>query len=350
MKHYRILSFFFTLILTTACQLFSDAPTKKEAKKISNLDSTLGINKDTINNKARSEEALYEGLPDSIIAEIKEMDRLLAQADDEILQAAAEEAALEQQYLEHIEALDTVSLDSWKHLPPRTFKQQQLSFENVQAIYDTNLEQVRKSLIIKGIYSFNIDLYLRAFKEEGILELWAKPKREKKYTLITTYPFFQGISTLGPKQREGDRQVLEGVYVIDYFNPNSLFNISLCIDYPNAADVIRNVEETKLGSAICIHGGEASVGCLVITDLRIPNVYILATEAKDKGQEKIPIHIFPAQLTSEKLQELEKRYEGNIDFIAFWRSIQLLYTYFEEERALPVVKTTSKGIYKVEIP
>jgi murein L,D-transpeptidase YafK len=155
---------------------------------------------------------------------------------------------------------------------------------------------------------------------------------------------------LGPKQRQGDHQVPEGIYAIDYFNPESLFSISLCLNYPNAADAIRNKRETDLGAAICIHGNEASVGCLAITDLRIPTVYILAVEAKDKGQDQIPIHIFPARLTNEKLEELESLYVGNTDFIRLWSSMKPLYAYFEKKQQLPIVKTTSKGFYKIGIP
>jgi len=347
MKYYYILSFFLTILSITACQLPLEDRTKKEVKSLSNVDSILVVNEGAV---LIADQAIYGDLPDSVIAEIKEMDLLLAQADEKIRQAAAEEAALEQEYLEHLKVLDTVSLKDWNDLSPRAFKREQLSFENVQAIYDSNLKHVQQLLSIKGIHSFEIDLYLRAFKEEGILELWVKPKSKKQYTLVTSYPFFQGISILGPKKRLGDHQVPEGVYAIDYFNPKSLFNISLCINYPNTADAIRNTRETNLGGAICIHGGEASVGCLAITDLRIPNVYILAIEAKDKGQEKIPIHIFPSRLTNKKLAELEKRFEENVDFVCLWRSLQTLYAYFEKEEKLPIIKTTSKGVYKIEMP
>lgn len=333
-----------------ACQAPLERSHKKEAQKPSNIDSILTANEGAVPVEDRPDRAIYGDLPDSIIAEIKLMDSLLGEADETILAAAAKEAALEKEYMEQVNALDTVSLKDWKYLPPNTFKRQQLSFENVQKTYEDKLKHVQQLLSIKSIHSFNIEFYLRAFKEESILELWVKPKEETQYTLITTYHFFQGISLLGPKQRRGDHQVPEGIYAVDYFNPESLFRISLCLNYPNTADVIRNGRGTDLGDAICIHGNEASVGCLAITDLRIPIVYILAVEAKDKGQAKIPIHIFPARLTNEKLEELEKRYIGSTDFIRLWRSMKPLYAYFEKEQQLPIVKTTSEGFYEIEIP
>lgn len=350
MKYYCILSFFLTLVLMVACQSPFESSIKKEGRNQSNVDSILAANEGAVRIEDRSNQDIYGDLPDSIIAEIKLMDSLLGEADEIILAAAEKEAALEREYLEQLKALDTVSLENWRTLPPRAFKRQQLSFENVQAIYDNNFKQVQQLLSVKGIHSFKIDFYLRAFKEESLLELWVKPKEETQYRLITTYHFFQGISMLGPKQRLGDHQVPEGIYAIDYFNPESLFSISLCLNYPNAADAIRNRRETDMGDAICIHGNEASVGCLAITDLRIPTVYILAVEAKDKGQENIPIHIFPARLTNEKLEELERLYVGNANFIHLWSSMKPLYRYFEKEQQLPIVKTTSNGFYKIEIP
>lgn len=350
MKPYLILSFYLTLVLTAACQSSSRNAIKNEEERLSNIDSILEVNEGAVLVTDYSDASIYGDLPDSVIAEIKLMDSLLGEADEMILESAAKAEALKKKYLQHVKALDTVSLKDWKDIPNRAFKRQQLSFENVQKVYDDNAKHVQQLLSLQGIHSFNIDLYLRAFKEEGILELWAKAKGEKQYRLITTYPFFQGISRLGPKQRQGDHQVPEGVYAIDYFNPQSLFNISMCLNYPNAADAIRNGRETDIGGAICIHGNEASVGCLAITDLRIPNVYILATEAKDKGQIKIPIHIFPARFKHGKLEQLERLYVDHPDFIRLWRSMKPLYTYFEKEQQLPMVKTTSKGFYKVEVP
>lgn len=350
MKCAYILSFFLTLILMAACQPYSEVSIQKELKPLSNIDSILEANEGAVPIVDGSEKSIYGDLPDSVIAEIKLMDSLIGAADEDIQTAIAMELALEKKYLEEVQALDTVSLADWEYLPTKAFKKQQLSFENVQKTYDSNFKQVQQLLSLKGIHSFNIDFYLRAFKEESILELWVKPKDEKQYTLLTSYHFFQGISKPGPKQRRGDHQVPEGIYAIDYFNPESLFRISLCLNYPNAADVIRNPQETDLGDAICIHGNEVSVGCLAITDLRIPNVYILAVEARDKGQKQIPIHIFPARLTDKNLEELETLYAGNPDFIRLWKSMKPLYTYFEKEQKLPTIKTSSKGFYKIEIP
>ena len=49
-------------------------------------------------------------------------------------------------------------------------------------------------------------------------------------------PVLGASGGLGPKLREGDRQVPEGVYSIVYLNPNSVAHLSLALGYPNAFD------------------------------------------------------------------------------------------------------------------
>lgn len=77
----------------------------------------------------------------------------------------------------------------------------------------------------------------------------------------------------GPKLREGDLQVPEGVYRLTAFNPNSSYHLSLRVDYPNAEDraaedraVARSDRRTSLGGDIFIHGKAVSIGCLAIGD------------------------------------------------------------------------------------
>lgn len=345
MAIYRIISLYLGLWWVLGCQ----APAEERilARKSENAfvdTNVLPLQEDAI----MSDASIYGDLPDSVVAELKLMDSLLLLSDAKIKKIAAEKESLETAYWLDIAALDTVSLEHWEDLKSGHFKQQQLSFDNVQSIYQSNFKQVKQLLATQGIYSFDIDLYLRAFKEEGRLELWAKPKTKKHYTLITSYPFYKGTSRLGPKRRQGDHQVPEGIYYIDYFNPESTFKISLRLNYPNAADKIRNAKEADLGGAICIHGTDASIGCLAITDLRIPNVYILATEAKDKGQQEIPIHIFPTRLTLENMEALNNRFADNKEFRDLWASMAPIYTYFEKNQALPNIEITAKGIYSLK--
>lgn len=80
----------------------------------------------------------------------------------------------------------------------------------------------------------------------------------------------------GPKRRAGDRQVPEGFYEIDGLNPNSLFHLSLRVDYPNAEDrAAATVPVKELGGDIFVHGGAASIGCVALGDDAIEEVFTL---------------------------------------------------------------------------
>ena len=107
-------------------------------------------------------------------------------------------------------------------------------------------------------------LFLRAFKREQVLELWAGPKTGS-LTLVKTFPVCARSGTLGPKRRLGDLQVPEGAYRIDRFNATSNFYLSLGVDYPNASDRILGTPG-RLGGDIFIHGDCVTIGCLPITD------------------------------------------------------------------------------------
>jgi murein L,D-transpeptidase YafK len=119
---------------------------------------------------------------------------------------------------------------------------------------------------------------LAAFKEEEIIELWAETEDGPVY--IKTYEFCAASGEPGPKLCRGDCQVPEGVYGVAYLNPNSRFHLSLLLDYPNKFDKERGRADGRsdLGSAICIHGGCASIGCIALGDEAIEEIFLVANE------------------------------------------------------------------------
>jgi len=110
--------------------------------------------------------------------------------------------------------------------------------------------------------------------------------------LIHRYPIQKLSGELGPKQREGDRQVPEGIYTIVALNPNSSYHLSMKLDYPNAFDRARALEDGRShpGSNIFIHGKALSVGCLAMGDVAIEELFVLAA---DMGIEDITCVIVP---------------------------------------------------------
>lgn len=72
-------------------------------------------------------------------------------------------------------------------------------------------------------------------KNEKKLEIWVQSDKEQ-YEYLKSYPVLGLSGHLGPKLREGDGQVPEGIYHIDSLNPNSGFHLSIRLDYPNDFD------------------------------------------------------------------------------------------------------------------
>jgi murein L,D-transpeptidase YafK len=101
---------------------------------------------------------------------------------------------------------------------------------------------------------------------------------------------------LGPKVREGDLQVPEGVYQIDAFNPASRFHLALRVGYPNAVDRARaRALGVPAGGDIMVHGGCATVGCLPLRDGPMERLYVAAVQARASSRAAIPVHLHPCR-------------------------------------------------------
>ncbi len=116
---------------------------------------------------------------------------------------------------------------------------------------------------------------------------------------VAEYPILAASGTLGPKLKEGDRQVPEGFYKISFLNPNSRFHLSMRVDYPNAEDIAAakadGRDTTNLGGDIMIHGGASSIGCVAIGDEAIEELFWLVATV---GMERTELLFAPsAQLS-----------------------------------------------------
>jgi murein L,D-transpeptidase YafK len=224
------------------------------------------------------------------------------------------------------------------------FKTQQLTYSRVREAYQEKETQVKQGFAAKNIDLTKANLLFRAFKHDKILEVWAKPHSKNTYELISTYPVCAISGNLGPKRKEGDHQIPEGFYYIDRFNPQSNFYLSLGINYPNASDKLLGVKG-KLGGDIFIHGNCVTVGCLPMTDDYIKELYIMAVEARNNGQQQIPVHIFPAKMNKYTLDRMVHTFSADGTTAAFWANLQKGYYLFENTRQLPTVLITSQGAY-----
>lgn len=131
---------------------------------------------------------------------------------------------------------------------------------------------------------------LLGFKEEKRLELWANTGAGPVW--IRNYSIKRASGKSGPKLREGDRQVPEGLYRIVVLNPNSSYHLSLKINYPNEFDrkQARLDGRRSLGGDIFIHGKAVSIGCLAMGDEAIEELFTLTGRI---GRENVTVVLAP---------------------------------------------------------
>ena len=188
-------------------------------------------------------------------------------------------------------------------------------------------------------------LYIRSFKYDSQLEVWVKNDIKDQFKLFKTYKVCALAGTLGPKRMEGDYQVPEGFYYINEFNPRSNYYLSLGINYPNASDRVLS-DSLRPGSAIFIHGSCVTVGCIPIRDEQIDELYILAAHAKNKGQDFIPVHIFPIRFNVEKsVKYLNNLTKDDPSLKKFADRLEDAFDYFDKYKQLPLVLIGEKGQY-----
>lgn len=221
------------------------------------------------------------------------------------------------------------------------FRSTQRKFKRVETAYSEKWNDLKSKLFSSGYDTNSVKIFIRAFKKEEQLELWVTDKNHKGFQLFKTYNICSSSGTLGPKRREGDLQVPEGFYHIKVFNPQSSYYLSLGINYPNKSDAI--LGKKPLGGNIMIHGDCVTIGCIPLTDPLIKEVYVLAVEAKNNGQQNIQVHIFPFRMTDANLN----KYSSNKLF-NFWKNIAIGYNKFEATKSLPGVTVAANGNYLFE--
>lgn len=135
---------------------------------------------------------------------------------------------------------------------------------------------------------------LVGLKDEARLEVYAGSRHDAQ-AFVTSYPVLAASGGPGPKLREGDGQVPEGVYRIESLNPNSRFHLALRVSYPNADDCRRAAADgrRRLGSDIMIHGNAVSIGCLAMGDVAAEELFVLAA---DTGLAGIAVILAPHDL------------------------------------------------------
>jgi hypothetical protein len=133
-------------------------------------------------------------------------------------------------------------------------------------------------------------LTMVALKQERMIYLFAENTHP---VLIGIYPLSTFSGKLGPKLRQGDLQIPEGVYEIN--GRTASFRLALKVKYPNVFDLRMASQDkrTTLGSDILVHNGTVSTGCLVLS---MPDMQELFIAATDVGLSNVTLIIVPCDL------------------------------------------------------
>jgi L,D-peptidoglycan transpeptidase YkuD (ErfK/YbiS/YcfS/YnhG family) len=175
------------------------------------------------------------------------------------------------------------------YIPPKPSGER--TVEDVLQIYGEYATAKLKSYFEKAKVSYPPrEITFVALKQEMRLELWARDSGEFRF--IRDYRIHAASGVSGPKLRQGDMQVPEGVYRIEGLNPNSHFHLSMKLNYPNEFDLLHAWQEGRSnpGSDIFIHGKAKSLGCLAMDDETIEELFVLTVHA---GAENVKVVIAP---------------------------------------------------------
>ena len=110
---------------------------------------------------------------------------------------------------------------------------------------------------------------------------------------IKTYTVSLGRTPVGHKQRQGDGKTPEGVYTLDYRNPNSQYYRSIHISYPRPQDLAHARKlGVSAGGDIMIHGlpnGKGWIGkdharfdwtegCIAVTNEEMDEIWAMVDD------------------------------------------------------------------------
>lgn len=230
---------------------------------------------------------------------------------------------------------------------PSEFEVSQRKNARVEEAFDTHRVDVERAFRKAGAAWPPVGLFLRAYKLEGRLELWARARGGEGLVEVKRFPVCASSGVLGPKAVSGDLQVPEGVYRVDRFNPRSRYHLSLGIDYPNAVDRARAAGRPP-GGDIFIHGNCVTIGCLPIEDRPIEWLYVAAVMARG-GQvgQVIDVHIFPCRFGTGTCEQELARHSAELQ--TFWDTLRPIHAAFESDKVLPKVTVDARG-YRLRRP
>jgi hypothetical protein len=167
--------------------------------------------------------------------------------------------------------------------------------DRLAALIATVESRLQSRFAVAGLEYPPYEVAFLIFKDVRKLELYGRANSGDRWRHLCDYPVLGLSGTLGPKMVEGDKQVPEGIYRVEYLNPNSRFHLSIRLDYPNAFDRAKAAADGRRnpGTDIMIHGGSSSIGCIAVGNQAVEELFILAAII---SKERVRIVISPTDM------------------------------------------------------
>lgn len=206
-----------------------------------------------------------------------------------------------------------------------------------RAAHERRLPIVTQLFAAKGLTFPPAEMAFVAFKDEKELEVWGAAEKGGEAVKVATYTMCAASGILGPKRYEGDHQVPEGFYVIQYGWAESNYHLEMKVSYPNLVDKVLGPKNRPLGGEIMIHGKCASIGCMSMGDERAEELWVMM---KAMGDAQVKVHIYPARDMDALLKNPEWSHHHG-----FWSNLKEGYDLFKSTHQIPKVRSDWHGVY-----
>jgi len=226
----------------------------------------------------------------------------------------------------------------------KSFRDVQRKYPRVRTASKEKDEVLRQRFKDKDLAYPPRAILLRAFKQEAQLELWAADAEDKAFVLVHEYRICTSSGTLEPKRRFGDKQVPEGFYELDWFNPQSNSS-SACTSIIRMLPAASSAH-IRIRVATFFFTAIAPRSAAFPSRMKGSKRFIwLAVLVHNQDHQHLPIQIFPVRLTDDGLKTLITTHATQPALIAFWGDLKQGYDLFERNHRLPRIKTRADGAY-----
>ena len=87
------------------------------------------------------------------------------------------------------------------HFQEESFREQQKKYSRVRIAYDEKYELLTNNLEAVGISKFNMEIFIRVFKQEQILEVWVRDKESPQFVFFKEFGICRISGMSGPNMR-----------------------------------------------------------------------------------------------------------------------------------------------------